>query len=108
MRNNAENRRSAEFLLLAAGCVPYAVSTILIKPAQIIPGSVLGIAVTCNAILGVSARTVNLLLNIPIMAVCALRFGRKIVIYTIAILLGTSVLIDLGMILFPVFSLQNP
>lgn len=99
---------SKECLLLVVGCILYAVSTVLIGPAQIIPGSVLGIAVICNTIWGVPVGVVNLLFNIPIMALCALRFGRKIVIYTILILLGTSGLIDLGMTLFPVLSLQDP
>ena len=55
-----------ELAILAAGCILYVLSTILINPVDIVPGSVLGVSVVANSILGVSIGTVHLICNIPV------------------------------------------
>ena len=78
-----------ELAILAAGCILYVLSTILINPVDIVPGSVLGVSVVANSILGVSIGTVNMICNIPIMIFCTMCFGKKILIYTIMIIVST-------------------
>lgn len=90
-----------EGLLLIIGTFFYVLSTLLITPVEIVPGSVLGIAVIAYALSGISIGTVTLLCNIPIMLLCAKCFGKKILIYTVIIIVGTSVLIDLFLPVFP-------
>lgn len=93
--------------LLIAGCMLYVLSTILISPVDIVPGSVLGISVVAHNLLGVSIGTVNVICNAPIMILCTMCFGKKILIYTILIILSTSALIDWCLPVFPATLIQN-
>lgn len=86
---------------LAVGVILYTVSTLLISPVDIVPGSVLGISVVAHDLLEVSIGTVNLICNVPIMLLCTVCFGKKILIYTIFIIFSTSVLIDWWLPFFP-------
>jgi uncharacterized membrane-anchored protein YitT (DUF2179 family) len=85
---------TSEILLILAGCIIYALSMICISQVNIVPGSVIGIAVICNMIFKTSTGIVNLVLNIPILLMGAKFIGRKLLIYTILTLFGTSLLID--------------
>ena len=96
-----------ELAILAAGCILYVVSTILINPVDIVPGSVLGVSVVAHDLLGVSIGTVNLVCNVPIMVFCTMCFGRKILIYTVLIIVSTSGLIDWWLPLFPAVLVQH-
>ena len=96
-----------ELAILAAGCILYVLSTILINPVDIVPGSVLGVSVVANSILGVSIGTVNMICNIPIMIFCTMCFGKKILIYTIMIIVSTSVMIDWWLPYFPAVLVQH-
>ena len=90
-----------EIMALAAGCILYAVSAALINPVDIVPGSVLGISVVAHSLWGVPVGMVNFICNVPIMIFCTMCFGKKILIYTIAIIVSTSALIDWWLPLFP-------
>ena len=83
-----------EWLLLLVGCVIYALSTVLIRDASIIPGSFLGIAVALHHAFGFHTGLVNLLMNIPVMVLVTRKLGTKVLIYTIFIIAFTSLLID--------------
>lgn len=98
---------SKEVAELITGCILYVVSTILINPVSIVPGSVLGISVVAYSLWGISIGTVNLLCNIPIMIVCVRCFGKKILVYTILIIVSTSALIDKWLPVFPPLFIQN-
>ena len=89
-----------ELAILAAGCILYVLSTILINPVDIVPGSVLGVSVVANSILGVSIGTVNMIF-------CTMCFGKKILIYTIMIIVSTSVMIDWWLPYFPAVLVQH-
>lgn len=97
---------SKEVAILVIGCIFYVVSTILINPVDIVPGSVLGISVVVHELWGISIGTVNLLCNIPIMILCTMCFGKKILLYTILIIISTSTLIDWWLPYFPVILAQ--
>lgn len=87
--------------MLAAGCIFYVLSALLINPVAIVPGSVLGVSVITHELLGAPIGMVNLLCNMPIMIFCTRCFGKKILIYTIIIIVTTSVLIDCWLPYFP-------
>lgn len=84
----------AEWLLLVIGCMIYAVSTVWIQEVNVIPGSMLGIAVAVHKLTGFPSGTMNLLLNIPIMVVVTRKMGAKTLFYTIFILACSGILID--------------
>ncbi len=90
-----------ELLLIAVGCVIYALSMTMIEPIELIPGSFLGLATALHKLLKTPVGTVNLLLNIPIMILCVKIFGRKMLYYTVIIMIGTSLLIDLFNVFAP-------
>lgn len=97
-----------EMLLIAVGCVIYSLSMIMINPIELIPGSFLGLAVACHKVFGTPTGVVNLLLNIPIMLLCVKIFGKKMLYYTVIIMVGTSALIDLFSIWAPERMYMNP
>ena len=90
-----------ELRLLAAGCLIYSLSMMMIEPIELIPGSFLGLAVVCHKLLGTQIGVINLILNIPVMILCVRIFGRKMLIYTIIIMAATSVLMDLFVMIEP-------
>lgn len=87
-------RTVKEWAYLSTGCLIYGLSTVLIEDVNVIPGSFLGIALSANKVFGVSAGTINLLLNIPVMILIAKKLGAKVAGYTVFILICTSVLVD--------------
>jgi len=99
--------RMKEYLMLLIGCILYCASLLFVNRISVIPGSMLGIAVVSNAVLGTPIGLVNLLLNIPVMVFVTRRYGRKILIYTILIMVGTSLLIDLWEPFFPDPGIRN-
>lgn len=96
-----------EWVLLTVGCVIYAVSIIMIDDVNIIPGSFLGIAVALNKAISLPTGMVNLLLNIPLMIIVTRKLGVKVLVYTIFIMVTTSVLIDLWTPVFPSLPITN-
>ena len=93
-----------EWALLIIGCLIYALSMEYVNQIQVIPGSMLGIAVTANHLLGTPNGLVNLLLNIPIMILITRKQGPKILIYTAFIMAFTSLLIDTFSWMTPLFT----
>lgn len=88
-------RLAYELCLLAAGCVIYALSMVYVNQIEVIPGSMLGLAVTANSLFGTPIGAVNLLLNVPVMLLVTKKQGVKVLAYTVIILAGTSALMDL-------------
>lgn len=74
---------------------------IMINPIELIPGSFLGLAVASNKILGTPIGVVNLLINIPVMVLCVKIFGKKMLCYTVIIIVATSFLTDLLKVVAP-------
>ncbi len=83
-----------EIWMLLIGCLLYVASTLLIDPVNVVPGSVIGIAITAHSLTGVKIGVVTLVLNVPIMFLCTWKMGKKVLIYTVLILVSTSLLID--------------
>lgn len=98
---------SIEWILLVIGSVIYAASTVWIQEVNIIPGSMLGIAVTVHKITRLPAGTMNLLLNIPIMAVVTRKMGLKTLLYTAIILVSSGLLINLWSASLPMLPINN-
>lgn len=95
-------------LLILIGCIPYAWSMVVINHVSTIPGSAIGISVICNVLFETPIGVVNLLLNVPIMFIGTFFFGRKILLYTIVALAGTSFLIDWWVPLYASHMIGNP
>jgi uncharacterized membrane-anchored protein YitT (DUF2179 family) len=86
---------TAEILLILVGCIIYTLSIIFINQVNIVPGSVIGIAVICNMTLGAPTGIVNLILNIPILIISTKLIGKKILLYTLLTLFVIFLLIDM-------------
>ena len=97
-----------EVLLILIGCVPYAWSLVMIDNISTIPGSVLGISVICNTLFGTRIGLLNILVNVPLMVIGTFFLGRKVLVYTIIALAGTSYLIDLWVPVFAIYFTMNP
>ena len=95
MLRNLFLTRYKEIFILLLGCFLYALSVVLfIDPAQIIPGSITGVAIIIKAISNAPIGVVSILINIPLMIYAVFKLGKKILIYTIFTILTTSFLID--------------
>lgn len=109
MRDNTKFHRS-DIPLLIFGTIFYVFSVCIVVPvdAPMLLGSTVSIAMTLYSLFGLPIGLCNLLMNIPIMFFCTKIFGRKMLIYTIIIVFGTSALIDLTVPRFPaLFPGQN-
>ena len=96
-----------EWSLLILGSVIYAVSTLWIQNVNVIPGSMLGIAVAVQKITGFPSGTLNLLLNIPIMLIVTRKMGTKVLVYTVFILVCSGTLINAWSASFPMLPIHN-
>ena len=101
-------RRIYEALLLIVGCVIYALSMVYVNQIEVIPGSMLGLAVTANSLLDTPIGAVNLLLNVPVMILVTKKQGMKVLAYTVIIMAGTSALMDLWAWMTPLFNSEHP
>ena len=90
-----------ELVMIAAGCLLYSLSVILLEPMSLIPGSTIGVAMVVHALFRVMPGIINFVINVPIMALCTFVYGKKILIHTILVLILTTVMTDCGM---PYFS----
>lgn len=97
-----------EWILLLVGCIIYSASMTVIKGVNVIPGSMLGIAVAVNRAFEIQIGLVNFLLNIPIMITATRKMGLKVLIYTAVIILLTSLLIDWWVPIIPDMPVTNP
>ncbi len=105
---NSRLRAVYEAGLLIVGCVIYALSMVYVNQIEVIPGSMLGLAVTANSIFGTPIGAVNLLLNIPVMIFVTKKRGLKVLIYTVIIMAGTSALMDLWAWMTPETATASP
>lgn len=84
-----------ELAYILGGCVLYSLSMVwFLDPAQIIPGSVTGIAVVVKALFGVPIGVLNLIINVPLVLIAVFFLGKKLLVYTAITVLLTSVFID--------------
>lgn len=84
-----------EVLWIVVGCLLYSLSVVwFIDPAQIIPGSVTGIAVVTKALFGIPIGVLNLVVNIPLVLIGVFYLGKKLLVYTALTVFLNSVLID--------------
>lgn len=84
-----------ELTCIFVGCVLYALSVVLfIDPAQIIPGSVTGIAVIAKALFHTPIGLLNLIINVPLLLIAVFYLGKKLLIYTGVTILLTSWMMD--------------
>lgn len=97
-----------EILLILIGCVPYAWSMVVIDNVSTIPGSMIGVSVICNMLFGTPIGIINVLLNVPLMLIGMFFLGRKMLLYTVTALAGTSFLIDWWVPMFAPFFVKKP
>lgn len=92
-----------EVLWIVVGCLLYSLSVVwFIDPAQIIPGSVTGIAVVTKALFGIPIGVLNLVVNIPLVLIGVFYLGKKLLVYTALTVFLNSILMDqLAMVLQP-------
>ena len=84
-----------EVLWIVVGCLLYSLSVVwFIDPAQIIPGSVTGIAVVTKALFGIPIGVLNLVVNIPLVLIGMFYLGKKLLVYTALTVFLNSVLMD--------------
>ena len=105
---NGVKRLCGEWVLLISGSIIYAISAVWILNVNIVPGSMLGIAVAAHKVWGIQPGVLNLLLNVPIMLAVTRKMGLKVLIYTVFIMTTTSVLIDSWSIYAGAFQTQGP
>lgn len=91
-------REALNILSLVCGCFLYGFAVSLImKPNNMAPGGVSGIAVLVNSVLpSISTGTLIFLMNVPLMLTAYLKLGRKFVLYTILAIVSISVSTDLA------------
>lgn len=104
MVKNLQTKQIAnEVLWIVVGCILYSLSVVwFLDPAQIIPGSVTGIAVVTKALFGIPIGVLNLVINIPLVLIGVFYLGKKLLVYTVLTVFLNSILMDqLAMILQP-------
>lgn len=92
-----------EILWILVGCILYSLSVVwFIDPAQIIPGSVTGVAVVTKALFGIPIGVLNLVVNVPLVLIGVFYLGKKLLVYTALTVFLNSFLMDqLAVILRP-------
>lgn len=83
-----------ELLLLQLGCIFFGCSMVLIGKVNIIPGNIIGVAKIITLLCGGQIGRINLLFNIPIIAVGVWLIGKKLLVYTLLTVFETSILVD--------------
>ena len=104
MVKNLQTKQIAnEVLWIVVGCILYSLSVVwFLDPAQIIPGSVTGIAVVTKALFGIPIGVLNLVINIPLVLIGVFYLGKKLLVYTALTVFLNSILMDqLAMVLQP-------
>ena len=78
MVKNLQTKQIAnEVLWIVVGCILYSLSVVwFLDPAQIIPGSVTGIAVVTKALFGIPIGVLNLVINIPLVLIGVFYLGN--------------------------------
>lgn len=91
-RKKTPFRRALNFVRMTVAAVIYAVGvSLFLDPNSLAPGGVTGISIILNRLTAVETGTWIFLLNIPILAVGAWKFGFRFILSTIYCTLVTSV-----------------
>lgn len=91
----SRKRRVADYCLITAAASLYAVAvSLFLDPNSLAPGGVTGISVILNRVTGLETGTWVLLINLPILAVGAWKFGWKFILSTIYCTILTSLFIN--------------
>ena len=84
-----------EFAYIVAGSALYALSIVwFLNGVELVPGSVIGIAVILRALFDTPIGLANFLINLPIVAVGTYYLGKKLLVYTGLVVLLTSLFMD--------------
>ena len=88
-------RRIQDYVMISAASVIYAVAvSLFLDPNLLAPGGVTGISIILNRITGLETGTWVLLINIPILALGARKFGWRFILSTMYCTALTSILIN--------------
>lgn len=91
----SRKRRVADYCLITVAASLYAVAvSLFLDPNSLAPGGVTGISVILNRVTGLETGTWVLLINLPILAVGAWKFGWKFILSTIYCTVLTSLFIN--------------
>lgn len=89
-------RRVTDYLVITAGAVLYAAAvSFFLDPNSLAPGGVTGIAIILNHMTGLDTGTWLLVINLPILALGAWKFGLRFILSTIYCTALTSVVVNL-------------
>lgn len=89
-------RRVTDYLEITAGAVLYAAAvSFFLDPNSLAPGGVTGIAIILNHVTGLDTGTWLLVINLPILALGAWKFGLRFILSTIYCTALTSVAVNL-------------
>lgn len=88
-------RRIRDYVMISAASAIYAVAvSLFLDPNLLAPGGVTGVAIILNRITGMETGTWVLLINIPILALGARKFGWRFILSTMYCTAITSILIN--------------
>lgn len=77
-------RRVRDYLVITAASIVYGAAVgLFLEPNQLAPGGVTGISIILNRLTGLQTGTLMFLINIPILAVGAWKFGWQFILSTI-------------------------
>jgi len=89
-------RRCADYLIMTVASAVYAAAvSLFLDPNSLAPGGVTGIAIILNRLIGLETGTWVLIINIPIIAIGAWKFGLRFIVSTMYCTGLTSVFINL-------------
>ena len=72
------NKRMRDYLLITVASVFYGIAvSLFLDPNNIAPGGITGVAILINRYTGISVGNLNLILNIPILAIGLWKFGFR-------------------------------
>lgn len=91
----AAKRIKDYIILTAAACLYAAAVSMLLDPNDIAPGGVTGIAILLNRFVQIPTGTINLLLNVPIVALGLWKFGVRFICSTMYALALITVFMNL-------------
>lgn len=95
--------KSSRFLIICAGSVLFGLSIgLFFSPNSLAPGGISGIAVMLSTFLPMGAGTLTILINIPLLIVAIIKWGRKFLISTIWTILLSGIVADLCIYLPPI------
>ena len=84
-----------KYSLIAIAALVYALGVgVVLEPAHLVTGGVTGMGIVFNYVTGVGTGTWILLLNIPILIVGAMRFGKRFIASTVYFIVMSSVFTD--------------